>query len=141
MLKIFKKFEDWVIIVLGCILGIFIVVSVFELGYLIFTEIFTKNDSGSGVLLSLTETKKFLDLFFIVLIAFELFETVRVYLKDHVFHAEYIVLVGVIALARKIVLLDFEKVEPLTLLGLAALIISLTIGYFYLKKGEAIKKE
>ena len=89
----------------------------------------------------MSEIKKFLDLFFIVLIAFELFETVRVYLKDNVFHAEYIVLVGVIALARKIVLLDFEKVEPLTLVGLAALVISLTVGYFFLKKGELINKE
>lgn len=141
MLKIFKKFEDWVIIVLGCILGVFILVSVFELGYLIFTEIFSTNKTEQGVLLSLSEVKKFLDLFFIVLIAFELFETVRVYLKDHVFHAEYIVLVGVIALARKIVLLDFEKVAPITLIGLASLIISLTAGYFFLKKGERIEKE
>jgi uncharacterized membrane protein (DUF373 family) len=141
MLKVFKKFEDWVIIVLGCILGIFILVAVFELGYLIITEVFSRNTTGQGVLLNLSEIKKFLDLFFIVLIAFELFETVRVYLKDNVFHAEYIVLVGVIALARKIVLLDFEKVEPLTLVGLAALVISLTIGYFFLKKGELINKE
>lgn len=141
MLKVFKKFEDWVIIVLGCILGIFILVAVFELGYLIITEVFSKNTTGQGVLLNLSEIKKFLDLFFIVLIAFELFETVRVYLKDNVFHAEYIVLVGVIALARKIVLLDFEKVEPLTLVGLAALVISLTVGYFFLKKGETINKE
>jgi uncharacterized membrane protein (DUF373 family) len=141
MLKVFKKFEDWVIIVLGCILGIFILVAVFELGYLIITEVFSRNTSGQGVLLNLSEIKKFLDLFFIVLIAFELFETVRVYLKDNVFHAEYIVLVGVIALARKIVLLDFEKVEPLTLVGLAALVISLTVGYFFLKKGEIINKE
>lgn len=141
MLKVFKKFEDWVIIVLGCILGIFILVAVFELGYLIITEVFSRNTTGQGVLLNLSEIKKFLDLFFIVLIAFELFETVRVYLKDNVFHAEYIVLVGVIALARKIVLLDFEKVEPLTLVGLAALVISLTVGYFFLKKGELINKE
>ena len=141
MLKIFKKFEDWVIIILGCILGVFILVSVFELGYLIITEVFSRNETGQGVLLNLSEIKKFLDLFFIVLIAFELFETVRVYLKDNVFHAEYIVLVGVIALARKIVLLDFEKVEPLTLIGLAALVISLTVGYFFLKKGEVIDKK
>lgn len=141
MLKIFKKFEDWVIIILGCILGVFILVSVFELGYLIITEVFSRNETGQGVLLNLSEIKKFLDLFFIVLIAFELFETVRVYLKDNVFHAEYIVLVGVIALARKIVLLDFEKVEPLTLVGLAALVISLTVGYFFLKKGEVIDKK
>ena len=141
MFKVFKKFEDWVIIVLGCILGIFILVAVFELGYLIITEVFSRNTTGQGVLLNLSEIKKFLDLFFIVLIAFELFETVRVYLKDNVFHAEYIVLVGVIALARKIVLLDFEKVEPLTLVGLAALVISLTVGYFFLKKGELINKE
>ena len=109
MLKIFKRFEKWIIIILGLILGVFIVFSLFELIVLIVKELTSVNNSGNGLLLNPNEIKQFLDLFFIILIAFELLETIRVYLKDNVFHAEYIVLVGIIALTRKIVLLDFDK--------------------------------
>lgn len=141
MLAIFKKFERLIIIILGVILGIFIVFSVFELIILTYTELTTKNASQNGVILSLSEIKNFLNSFFIVLIAFELFETIRVYLKDSVFHAEYIVLVGVIALARKIVLLDFDVIDTNTLIGIGVLLIALSVSYFLLKKSNLLDEK
>lgn len=141
MLKIFKRFEKWVIIILGLILGVFIVFSLFELIVLIVKELTSVNNYGNGLLLNPNEIKQFLDLFFIILIAFELLETIRVYLKDNVFHAEYIVLVGIIALIRKIVLLDFDKIESLTILGIGVLLIALSGSYYLLKKGERLDEK
>ncbi len=141
MLKIFKRFERWIIIILGLILGVFIVFSLFELIVLIVKELTSVNNSGNGLLLNSNEIKQFLDLFFIILIAFELLETIRVYLKDNVFHAEYIVLVGIIALTRKIVLLDFDKIESLTILGIGVLLIALSGSYYLLKKGARLDEK
>jgi len=138
MLKIFKQFEKWVITILGLILGVFIVFNLFELIVLIIKELTSIDSSGVGLLLNPNEIKLFLDLFFIILIAFELFETIRVYLKDSVFHAEYIVLVGIIALARKIVLLDYDKIESLSIIGIGVLLIALSGSYYLLKKGERL---
>ncbi len=139
MLKVFKSFEKWVVITLGISLGLFITVSVLELVYLIIKQLVTPDQTGEGVILNLMEIKNFLGLFFNVLIAFELFETIRVYLKENVFHAEYIVLVGIIAVGRKVVLWDYEQTEALKVFGLAAVIIALSISYYLLKKSNTVK--
>lgn len=68
-------------------------------------------------------------LFLSVLIALELVETVEVYFKDREIHAEIVILVAIIALARKVVLLDLGKYSPLTLIGVAAMFLGLAATY------------
>ena len=71
--------------------------------------------------------------FLSVLIALELVETVEVYFKDREVHAEIVILVAMIALARKVVLLDPHGYEPLTIVGIAALFIGLAATYMAIK--------
>ncbi|RLD63158.1 MAG: hypothetical protein DRI95_12085 [Bacteroidetes bacterium] len=44
-----------------------------------------------------------------------LFETVKIYLKDNVFHAELIFMVGLIAVLLKVILLDYQSMEVLSI--------------------------
>lgn len=74
--------------------------------------------------------------FLTVLIAMELIETVEVYFREHAIHAEVVILVALIAVSRKIVLLDFEKYSWQEAAVLAGLIGVLTLGYFLIKQAE-----
>ena len=38
-----------------------------------------------------------------------------------------------IAIARKVILLDLKKLEPVSLIGIAAIIIALSAGYYLVK--------
>ena len=49
-------------------------------------------------------------------------------------HVEVVVLVAIIALARKIVIINIEEVPVNTTIGMALLIISLAVAYFLIKK-------
>jgi uncharacterized membrane protein (DUF373 family) len=69
-----------------------------------------------------------------ILIGLELIETIKVYLVDESIHIEIICLVAIVAVARKVIILDLYKLPPVTLLGIAAIILALTVGYFFLKK-------
>ena len=71
--------------------------------------------------------------FFIILIGFELIETVEMYFKDNVIHAEVVLLVAVIAISRKVILLDLEKYDPLAMIGLGIIIIALGGCYSLIK--------
>ena len=68
----------------------------------------------------------------LLLIGLELIESVELYL----FHSEVSVLVkpvvsiGIIAIARKIIVLDTKKTEPLIVIGIAAIFLSLSIGFY-----------
>ena len=76
-------------------------------------------------------------LFLVLLIGLELLETVKAYLKDDVVHVEFIILVAIIAVARKAIVWDFNKFSTEQLIGLAVMILSLGITYFLVKKADA----
>ena len=64
-----------------------------------------------SLLMSEAELLNTFGIFLSVLIALELVETVEVYFKDHEIHAEIVLLVALIALARKVVLLDIHSLR------------------------------
>ncbi|NJM48642.1 MAG: phosphate-starvation-inducible PsiE family protein [Alkalinema sp. RU_4_3] len=78
-------------------------------------------------------------LFLNILIALELLENIAGYLRKHVFQVELVIVTAIIAVARKIVILDLEKTSGLDLIGLATAIIALTIGYYIIRISNQIR--
>lgn len=78
-------------------------------------------------------------LFLNILIALELLENIAGYLRKHVFQVELVIVTAIIAVARKIVILDLEKTSGLDLIGLATAIIALTIGYYIIHISNRIR--
>ena len=78
-------------------------------------------------------------IFFDVLIAVELMETLKHNAGTVTEKAKLIILIGLIAVTRKLITIDQSNVEYTTDIALAVLIISLTAGYFLLSNKS--KKE
>ena len=77
--------------------------------------------------------------FLSVLIGIELLHTIKVYLIEDVVPVEIVLLVALIGVSRHVIDLDLEHLEPITLFGLSALIISLSAGYYLIKNGMRLK--
>jgi uncharacterized membrane protein (DUF373 family) len=77
----------------------------------------------------------------IVLLGLELMETLKTYFSEHHIRVEVILVVAIIAVGRHIVKLDFEHVSMSLMLGLSALILALTTGYFLVRWSHAPSKE
>lgn len=75
-------------------------------------------------------------LFLLLLIGLELLETVKAYLKDDIVHVEFIILVTIIAVARKVIIWDFKKYTTQELISLAIIIAALGVTYFLIKKAD-----
>lgn len=133
MNKLIEYFEKIVISALTILMGIVVVASTVEVAYVLYLDFFVKPRVGI-LLISIDEISEVFGLFFNVLIGFELFETVKMYLKENVFHAELILLVGIIAISRKVILLDYQKMDALSIMGIALLLGTITTGYYLLKK-------
>ena len=58
------------------------------------------------------------------------------YLKEDVVRVEIIILVAIIALAKKIIVMDFEGIDSLAMLGLAALLIMLAAAYYLIRLSD-----
>lgn len=135
METLIKYFEKFVIITLTVLMGIVVTASTVELVYALYLDFFIK-PRHAVLLISLDELSEVFGLFFKVLIGFELFETVKMYLKDNVIHAELILLVGFIAVSRKVILLDYQSMDAISIIGIAILIGTITGGYYLLKKSH-----
>lgn len=115
--------------------------SIVELAITLYLDIF---DPADGVMfLQVDELLKIFGFFFIILIGFELIETIEMYFKKNIIHAEVILLVAVIAVSRKVILLDLEKYDPLSIIGLGLIIIALGGCYALIKlsyRSERVKQ-
>lgn len=68
--------------------------------------------------------------FIAVLIAIEIFENITVYLRDDVIHVKIVLATALMAIARKIIILDLQETEPLHVFGIAAVALAMSIGYW-----------
>lgn len=73
-------------------------------------------------------------IFFEILLFLEILQSVRIFAKEHTIKLRIILIIGLIAVARKILLMDAAEADPMSEFAVAALIIALSLGYFLVSK-------
>lgn len=137
---IVKKFEVIVFYILSAIVILYIAIELIELIYQFGKALFTMRESSDRLLISKEQTAMVLPVFFNILIAIELIDTFNVYIKEHHIKVQSILLIGLIAIGRKLLVLDVGHTDGLNNIGLASLIIALSLGYYLVKKQPAGNK-
>ena len=135
-----KKFETVIYGALIVLLSLVVLFSLFELAYIIYRDFFILSEYH----LENYEILNIFGFFLLILIGIELLDTIYAYIQESRIHVEIILLVAIIAIARKVILLDplSEGMSELSLLGIAGIIIALCTGYYLIKKsGYSISKE
>ena len=74
--------------------------------------------------------------FLTVLIALELLQNIGAYLQQHSVQLELVVVTSLTAVARKIILLDLNKVTGIQLIGLALAVLTLSISYWLVRSSN-----
>lgn len=130
-----QKGKQIIAAVLLTLMFLVVAVATVELVLVVFKEVATSIQSPSGHFV-LSEEGLFgiFGLFLNVLIAVELIETVEVYFREHALHAETVILVAIIAVARKAILLDLSKYDAAVVGALALLIVALGVAYFMVRR-------
>jgi uncharacterized membrane protein (DUF373 family) len=105
-----------------------IAVAIFDLINFTFKELFLSEYDGFYKTLF-----KVFGLFLNVLIALEILENITGYLKKHVLQVELVIVTSLIAVARKIIILDLDKVEGIDIIGLGLAVLALSISYFIIR--------
>jgi len=131
--KVLKTFERLIILILVSLMGIVLMLSAVEVGIIIINQLANPFESN-GIIIDINGLMEIFGFFLIVLIGFELYETVKLYLKENVFHGEVILMVSLIAVARKVIILDYTEENPMSIIAIAVLIAAISLGYYLLKK-------
>jgi uncharacterized membrane protein (DUF373 family) len=135
MLTVLKKFERFLIQVLMMMMALVLVLATIDLGWTIFKDL----SAPPYIILSVDQLLDLFGLFMLVIIGVELLETImKTYLTQGTPHYEVVLSVAIIAIARKVIILDIKETSSLSLVGIAAIIVSLTVGYYFMKKATGL---
>jgi uncharacterized membrane protein (DUF373 family) len=138
MIDLIKRFEKGVILVLVILMTVVLLLSTVELAWIIIKDIM----SPPLFLLEIDELLDIFGLFMLVLIGIELLETIaKTYMSDSTNHAQIVIAVAIIAIARKVIILDVKDLSGLALVGIAAIILALSVGYYLIKMKDTILKD
>ena len=100
------KFQKIIIAILTILMGLVVMLATLELIYVIAFDIL----SPPLVLLDADELLDIFGYFLLILIGIELLETFSIYLHERAINVQVVLLVAMIALARKVIILDAEEI-------------------------------
>jgi uncharacterized membrane protein (DUF373 family) len=127
-MKYLEKLERVIVLSLLIMMVAVVILATVDLGWLIIKDMITP----PVILLDINELLEVFGMFLLVLIGVELLETVKMYLTKKMVHVEVVFTVAMIAIARKVIILDIKEVSSLTLIGIGAIIVALSAGYYLL---------
>jgi uncharacterized membrane protein (DUF373 family) len=130
MESLLKRLERTLLVVLTVMMAVVLVLATLELGYVLIIDIFRP----PFFILEIDELLEIFGLFLLVLIGIELLDTMKAYMVEKVVHVEIVFAVALIAVARKVIVLDLAKYPSLTLMAIGVIIIALSIGYYLIKR-------
>lgn len=129
MMEYLRKFERVVVAILILMLALVVLLSVTELGWVLVKDII----KPPLFILEIHELLELFGLFLLVLIGIELLDTIKKYYTEGRVDLDVIISVAVIAVGRKIITINPKEYDPLTLVGIAAIILALIAGYWVIK--------
>ena len=135
ILKWTRGVERGVLYALMLLIGLALILSTAELAWIAIVKI---KEPPVG-LLDLPELLEFFGFFLMVLIGIELLHSIRAYLTERRNQAEVVLLVALIAAARKVIVLDLDKLSPMTLVSVSAVILALAVAYLLVRKAGAAR--
>lgn len=121
--------------VLAVLMTFVIVMGVIDVGWTIIQKL------GNKPLLIMTVTDMLATFgsFMAVLIAIEIFVNITIYLKEEIIHVKIVIATALMAVSRKVIILDLKVVEASEIYGLAGLIIALSLGYWVVLQLPSLK--
>ncbi len=124
------KFEWAITRMLLVMMAGVVLLATIELGWILVRDILTP----PLILLEIGELQELFGQFLLVLIGVELLHSMKVYVERREVHLEAVLAVGVIAVARKIVAVDPKDLPAGALLGIAAILLALALGYYLVRR-------
>jgi uncharacterized membrane protein (DUF373 family) len=129
-MKYLEKVERVIVVSLLVMMVLVVFLATVDLGWVIIKDIITP----PAFLLDINELLEVFGMFLLVLIGVELLETVKMYFNKMTVHVEVVFTVAMIAIARKVIILNIKEVSSLTLIGIGTIIVALSGGYYLLTK-------
>ena len=131
--KIISKFERGTIAALEVLVMLLIAAATIVLFVLFVHGVYTQTGRIESVETLIPVMQKAFAGLLIVVLGLELLEALKTYFTTHTIRMEVVLSVAITAVGRHVLQIDFEHMDGSSLVGLAAVILSLCVGYYLVK--------
>jgi uncharacterized membrane protein (DUF373 family) len=128
-LERFERIVTWALLLLMA--GVVLLATI-ELAWVLIKDVLMP----PVLLLDVHELLELFGMFLLVLIGIELLHTVKAFIIEREVHLETMFTVAMIAVARKMIVLEPKESPVGTMLGIAALVFALAIGYYVMRRSR-----
>lgn len=125
-----QKIILWSINVLALLMVIVILWSVADVVFLMFL----KAQEPYLLITDMDEVLRVFGSFLVVLIAIEIFLNIILYLKKDMSHLKLVIATALMAIARKVIILDYDEIRNWHMVGMALLIVALGLAYWLINQ-------
>lgn len=113
--------------ILSILMVLVIIASVVDVIYMLYDKIIVTKPIG---VLHIDSILSVLGSFIAVLIAIEVFNNIVVYLREDKVHAKLVLSTALIAVSRKIIIFDYNTVDPAYLYAISAAVVAAALAYW-----------
>ncbi|MDQ6998011.1 MAG: BLUF domain-containing protein [Mariprofundus sp.] len=125
-----NKMVNYTVLVLAALMAFVVLCGVAEIA----AELYVMIKSTPYVLLSISGITSTFASFLAVLIAIDIFINISLYVRKHVIAVRLVVATALMAVARKIIVLEFADIHPMQIIAMAGLVAVLGFCYYYLSR-------
>lgn len=129
-LWLLKKIIHLCLMALGLLMILVIIFGVIDVAWTIYQRIVAK----PRFILTIGDILMTFGAFMVVLIAIEIFQNIILYLRDDVIHVKIVLATALMAIARKVIILDYDELEPMYIFATGAVLVATGITYYFVYK-------
>ena len=135
LLKLLQSVIRLAVRVLAVLMTVLIFLGVLDVAWMLFEKAVS---SSPRFVLSISDILATFGAFMAVLIAIEIFVNIIMYLREDVIHVKIVVATALMAIARKVIILDFDETSSEFVWATSAVILATSIGYWLLSKADGV---
>ena len=136
-LFILKRIIHFCLKILGLLMVIVIISGVVDVAWTIYQRFMAE----PRFILTMGDILNTFGAFMVVLIAIEIFQNIILYLRDDVIHVKIVLATALMAIARKVIILDYDELEPIYIIATGVVLMATGVAYWFVHKLPSTSQE
>ncbi|MFC1834067.1 phosphate-starvation-inducible PsiE family protein [Thermodesulfobacteriota bacterium] len=137
LVDIVEKFESFIFAALTVLMMFVVLFAMLDLVYFLLKYLMTPP-------LGLVEIDQLLEIFgvlLLILIGMELLDTIHTFRHERIIRVEIAVVIGILAVARKVIILNYKSLTSFTLLEVGAAVVGFAVAYYLLRQSRRRRRK
>ena len=126
LIKYLRKIIHFAVRILAVLMTLVILWGVVDVGYVLYKKLVEE----PFMMLTISDILATFGAFMAVLIAIEIFVNINIYLREDVIHVKIVIATALMAIARKVIILDYTKISAEYVWATAGVVLAMSAAYW-----------